>query len=121
MMDRKTYFLRERSFGMARAVAIIVLSGARPLREGFGDNADVVDAGHAQSIDDGSKNSERNRLIAAQEHTLAGIFQLGVNLCAKLMDIDGVVAELNAFSTWAVTSMAKLSKRWARSRIFCKN
>src|SRR5260370_4602916 len=52
--------------------------------EGLRDNADVVDTGLAQGIDDGSECPEGHRLIAPQEYTSLSALQLRMNLRAKL-------------------------------------
>src|SRR5207248_11035596 len=74
----------------------LILLRAGTLRERLGHDADVVDAGDAQCVDDRGKNSERNRLIAAQENTSLRILQLYMNFRAQLVNIDGVVAEVDA-------------------------
>src|SRR6266571_1182044 len=62
--------------------------------EGLRDNADVVDTGLAQGIDDGSECPEGHRLIAPQEYTSLSALQLRMNLRAKLVDIDDFNARL---------------------------
>ena len=72
--------------------------GARAAGDGLRDNADVVDAGEAKRVHDGGKAAEGNGFIAAEEHAFLLVLQLIANSGAELMNIDGLVAEIDALS-----------------------
>src|ERR1700674_2389066 len=76
--------------------AVVIFLSARAGGDGFGDNADVVDAGLAKCVDDRGEAAEGNRLIAAEEHAFLLILQLIADSGTELVNIDGFVAEVNA-------------------------
>src|SRR6266576_6059231 len=78
------------------ATAVVILLGTRAGGDGLGDNADVVDAGLAKRVDNGGETAEGNGLVAAEEDALLGIFQLSADSGAKLMKVDGLIAEVDA-------------------------
>ena len=71
------------------------LFGFWTIGDGFGDDADVVDSRHAQSIDDGGEDAERYGFIAAKEDGVLRIFLLGFYFCAELVNIDGRISEID--------------------------
>jgi hypothetical protein len=71
-------------------------SSAAPLGDGFGDDAYVGDAGNAQGIDDGGEGSEGNSFVAAEEYGVARMLELLFDFVGKLVDVDGIVAEVDA-------------------------
>ncbi len=67
-----------------------------PLGDGFGDDADVGEAGDAKGIDDGGEAAEGNGFVAAEEDGVLGMFELFADFVGELMDVDGIVAEVDA-------------------------
>ena len=67
------------------------------LVEGLGDDADIIDAGLAESVDDCGPAAEGNGLIAADVDCL-GLrpVRLGEDLSAEVVDIDRLVFEVDA-------------------------
>ena len=68
------------------------------LGDGFGDDADVAEAGDAKGIDDGGKNAEWNGFVAAEEDGVIRMLELLADLGGELVDIDGIVAEVDELS-----------------------
>jgi len=66
------------------------------LGDGFGDDADVGEAGYAKGIDDGGEAAERNGFVAAEEDGVLGMLELFANFVGELVDVDGIVAEVDA-------------------------
>src|SRR6266568_215377 len=85
--------------------------------EGLRDNADVVDTGLAQGIDDGSECPEGHRLIAPQEYTSLSALQLRMNLRAKLVDIDGFIAQVDALRLVQCDDQAILGEIFHSARL----
>src|SRR5438552_2782513 len=56
-------------------------------RKRLRDNADVIDAGLAQGIDDSGKCPERHGFITPQEDAALSTLQLSMNFRAKLVNI----------------------------------
>lgn len=63
--------------------------------DGLGDDADVGDAGLAELIDDGGEDAERNGLIGAEKDGVVGVLELFFNFAGELMNVDGIVAEID--------------------------
>src|SRR6202521_4793340 len=76
--------------------AVVILLSARASGDGFGDNADVVDAGLAKCVDDRGEAAEGNRLIAAEEHAFLLILQLIADSGTELGELYGFVVYGNA-------------------------
>ena len=65
--------------------------------DGLGDDADVGDAGLAKGIDDGAEGAEGNGFVGAEEDDIAvGIFGLFFNFGSEVVNVDGIVAEIDA-------------------------
>ncbi len=75
-----------------------MLVGARAVGDRLRDDADVVYAGQAERVHDGGKAAKGNRFIAAEEHAFLLVLQLIADSGAELMNIDGLIAEINALS-----------------------
>src|SRR2546421_12554972 len=90
------YCLRFRSGGLATAVFIFYLLSARAGGDRLGDDADVIDARHAKRIDHGCKTAKRNGFIATEEDALLRVFQLRADLGAELVNVGGLIAEVDA-------------------------
>jgi hypothetical protein len=71
---------------------------APPLGDGLGDDADVGEAGDAQRIDDSSEAAKGNGFVATEENGVLGMLELLANFVGELVDVDGIVAEVNALS-----------------------
>src|SRR6266851_8666539 len=78
--------------------------------EGLRDNADVVDTGLAQGIDDGGKCAEGHGLITPQEDASLSTLQLRMNFRAKLVNIDRVIAQVDALRLVQCDDQAILSE-----------
>ena len=69
----------------------------RSFVEGLGHDANILDAGLAHGVYNKSEGAKRNRLIAPEKDCLSlRIMHLGVDLVTQFMDVDGVVANINA-------------------------
>src|SRR5712664_547921 len=79
--------------GLAASAFILLRAGA--VGDGLGDDADVTDAGLAKSIDNAGENAEGDFLVATEEDGVLRFFQLRFHFCAELMNVDGVVAEID--------------------------
>src|SRR6266404_4534168 len=77
------------------ATSTLILFGARPVGDGLGDDADITDAGLAQSVYHAGEDAEGDFFVAAEEYGFLRFFELRVNFGAKLVNVDGVVAEVN--------------------------
>jgi hypothetical protein len=66
-----------------------------PLGDGFGDDADVGEAGYTKGIDDRGKDAEGNGFVAAEKDRIVGMLELLADLGGELVDIDGIVAEVD--------------------------
>src|SRR5258708_19687927 len=73
-----------------------MLLGARPISDGLGDDTDIADAGLAQGVYHAGEDAEGDFFVAAEEDGVLRFFQLRVDFGAKLMNVDGIVAEINA-------------------------
>ena len=71
---------------------------ATAFRQRLGDDADVVDAGLTECVDDGSENTEGNRFIAAKINRVLRLLKLRLNFAAQFMNVDGVVAKVHSLS-----------------------
>src|SRR6267142_1460627 len=80
------------------ATAVVMLLSARAIGDGLGDDADVIDAGLPERVHDGGKAAEWNCFIAAKEDTLLPVFQLRLDPWAELMNVDGLIAKIDALS-----------------------
>src|SRR5712691_2221278 len=80
------------------ATAVVMLVGPRAVGDRLRDDADVVYAGQAKRVHDSGKAAEGNSLIAAEEHAFLLVLQLIADSGAELMNIDGLIAEINALS-----------------------
>src|SRR5271157_3429065 len=69
---------------------------ALPFGDGFGDDADVGEAGDAERIDDGGEAAEGNGFVAAEEDGILRMLELFANFVGELVDVDGDVAEVDA-------------------------
>jgi hypothetical protein len=63
--------------------------------DGLGDDADVGDAGNAELIDNSGEDPKRNGLIGAEEDGFVGTFELFFDARGKLVDVDGIVADVD--------------------------
>ena len=73
-----------------------MLLGARPVGDGLGNDTDITDAGLAQSVYDAGEDAEGDFFVAAEEDGVLRLFQLRVDFGAKLMNVDGIVAEIDS-------------------------
>src|SRR5258705_12490187 len=64
-----------------------------PVVDGLGDDADVGDAGLAESVDDGAESAEGNGFVGAKEDDVVLALGLFFDFVGELMDVDGIVAE----------------------------
>jgi len=64
--------------------------------DGLGDDADVVDAGLAEGINDGGEAAEGDGLVATEKDALLRVFQLRFDSGAELVNVDGLIAEVDA-------------------------
>jgi len=62
----------------------------------LGDDGDVGYAGLAKGIDDGGKSAKGNCFIAAEEDGVLRALELLFNFVGELMDVDRIVAEIDA-------------------------
>lgn len=69
---------------------------ATPLGDGFGDDADVGEASDAQGIDDGGETAEGHGFVAAEEDGVLGMLELLADFVGELVDVDGIVAQVDA-------------------------
>src|SRR5262249_37552742 len=70
-------------------------ANARAIGNRLRDDADVGDVGLAKSVDDGGKDAEGDRFIAAKENAVPIAFELGLGFGAKFVRVDGAVAEVD--------------------------
>src|SRR5437588_11898329 len=73
----------------------LILLRARTLRQRLSNNADVVDAGDAERVDDRGKNAEGNGFVASQEDTWTEDLQWGVNFREERRKIDEIIGEID--------------------------
>jgi len=64
--------------------------------DGLSDDADVGDAGLAKGIDDGTESTEGNGLVRSEKDGVVGMFGLLSDFVGELMNVDGIVAEIDA-------------------------
>ena len=69
---------------------------ASAIVDGLGDDGDVGDAGLTKRIDDGGESAEGNRLIAAEKDGILRALELLFDFVGELMDVDGIIAEIDA-------------------------
>ena len=79
--------------GLAASAVMLLSAGA--VGDGLGDDADITDAGLAQSVDNAGEDPEGDFFVAAEEDGVLRLFELGLHFCAELMDVDGIVAEID--------------------------
>jgi hypothetical protein len=72
-----------------------MLLGARPIGDGLGDDADITDAGLEQGVHHAGKDAEEDLFVAAVENGVLLLFELGLYFSAELVDVDGIVADIN--------------------------
>jgi len=82
--------------GGLAASAVISLLGARPIGDGLGDDTDITDAGLAQSVYNAGEDAERNFFVAAEKNGVLRLLELRVDFSAELVNVDGIVAEINS-------------------------
>ena len=70
-------------------------ASAVPVVDGLGDDADVGDAGLAESVDDGTEGAEGNGLVGADVDDVFLRFGLLFDFVGELVNVDGVVAEVD--------------------------
>src|SRR5262249_25367756 len=70
-------------------------SGALASAERLGDDGDVVDAGLAEGVDDGGKDSEGDYFVAAKKDGVLRLLELRADFTAQVVEVDGFVAEVN--------------------------
>lgn len=85
-----------RRIGGVSAHLIAISLGAGPVGDGLGDDTDIADAGLAQGVYHAGEDAEGDFFVAAEEDGVLRFFQLRVDFGAKLMNVDGIVAEINA-------------------------
>jgi len=73
------------------------LLGARAAGDGLRDDADVIDAREAEARPRRRQSCRRDSLIAAEE-TLPACSSMIADSGAELMNIDGLIAKINALS-----------------------
>src|SRR5712671_947642 len=78
------------------AASAVMLLGAGAVGDGLGDDADIADAGLAQSVDDTGEDTEGDFFVATEEDSFLRFFQLRVNFGTELVDVDGIVANVNS-------------------------
>ena len=69
---------------------------ALPFGDGFGDYADVGEAGYAEGIDYGGEAAEGNGFVATEEDGVLGMLELFADFVGELVNVDGIVAEVDA-------------------------
>ena len=79
--------------GLAASAVMLLSAGA--VGNGLGDDADITDSGLAQSVDNAGEDAEGDFLVATEEDSVLRLFQLRFHFCAELMNVDGVVAEID--------------------------
>src|SRR6267378_6119657 len=79
--------------GLAASAVMLLSAGA--VGDGLGDDADITDAGLAQSVDNAGEDPEGDFFVAAEEDGVLRLFELCLHFCAELMDVDGIVDEIN--------------------------
>lgn len=68
---------------------------AVPVGDGLGDDADIGNAGLAESVDDGAEGTEGNGFVGAKVDHLVLALGLFPNFVSELMNVDGLVAEID--------------------------
>ncbi len=66
------------------------------LGNGLRDNADVGNAGLTKRVDDAGESAEGNGLVAAEKDGVVGMLELLFNFVGEIVDVDSVVAEIDA-------------------------
>src|SRR6266446_9046927 len=92
---RKRRRLMSPGLGKDGLAATLMLLGARSVGDGLGDDTNITDAGLAQSVHHAGEDAEGDFFIAAEEHSVLLLFQLRVDFGAELVNVDGLVAEIN--------------------------
>src|SRR6267143_5881549 len=90
---------RLRSSGLGKgglATATLILLGARPVGNGLGDDTNITDAGLPQSVHYAGEDAEGHFFIAAEEHGVLLLFQLRADFGTELVNVDGLVAEIDS-------------------------
>ena len=72
------------------------LTSFSALGDGLRDDADVGDAGLAKRVDDAGKSAEGNGFVATEKDGVVGMLELLFNFVGEVVDVDGVVAEIDA-------------------------
>src|ERR1700733_13364187 len=69
----------------------------RSFVEGLGHDANILDAGLAHRVYNDGECAERNRFVATEVDSVSlRIVHLGVDLVAQFVDVDGVIADIDA-------------------------
>jgi hypothetical protein len=66
-----------------------------PVVYGLGDYADVGDAGLAEGVDYSGEGAEGNGFVGAEIDDVLRLFELFANFVGELVDVDGIVAEID--------------------------
>ncbi len=66
------------------------------LGDGFGDDAYVGEAGYAEGIDYGGEAAEGNGFVATEKDGVLWMLELFADFVGELVDVDGIVAEVDA-------------------------
>jgi len=75
------------NWGESLAVAVV---------DGLGDDADVGDAGLTELVDHGGKSAKGDGFVGAQEDRVTGMFELLFDFGGEVVDVNGIVAEIDA-------------------------
>ena len=70
-------------------------ASAVPIIDWLGDDADVGDAGLAESVDDGAEGAEGNGFVGADVDDVFLRLGLFFDFVGELVNVDGVVAEVD--------------------------
>jgi hypothetical protein len=73
----------------------VLLASAVPVVDGLGDYADVGDARHAERVDDGAEGAEGYGFVGAEEDDIFLRLGLFFDFVGELVNVDGVVAEID--------------------------
>jgi hypothetical protein len=73
----------------------MALTGRRAIGDGLRDDADVGDSRLAKRIDHAGESAKGNGFIAAQEDGVPRMLELLADFACKIVDVDGIVAEIN--------------------------
>ena len=65
------------------------------LVDGFGDDADVGDAGLAEFVDDRGEGAKGNGLIGTKKDGVVGMLLLLLDLSRELVNVDGTITEID--------------------------